>query len=400
MNEYSSKDRLSTGIVLAVGAIAYYAMLFKTVPQPLMPVAIAQQSKIVTSLPAPAAVEPELISDEPIEILQRNRPLRISLTVDDPSFLKVKLNDQIKQGDIITDNSTERQRMERQKKSINLQIANLNSKVLVAPAPPPATTELKSLPPANFAEELAAINQAELHLKRAKGTLATRSKFLTTDNPEKRADFEKAGSVLAIAQQKIQEQEQMIQAMENMKMPPEILQHEQSKLKQIQSEYDQARSGVDQAQAKLSAAAIVQSQDLENLQTAVALAESELQVAYSRLEAARNRRQVQEYEASVDASQRSQSQIQAQQDFERSRLQYEEAVRNKDYQLAQLNISLSAIEDKLAEIPIVRSPRDGYIGKITPWKGRDGKYTATITIVSNNVSLKNNSTTNSSPSID
>ncbi|MTJ24155.1 hypothetical protein FJR06_23720 [Dolichospermum sp. UHCC 0352] len=48
-------------------------------------------------------------------------------------------------------------------------------------------------------------------------------------------------------------------------------------------------------------------------------------------------------------------QTQAKQDFERSRLQYDEAVRNKDYQLAQLGISLSAIEDKLASLPIVRS---------------------------------------------
>jgi hypothetical protein len=42
-----------------------------------------------------------------------------------------------------------------------------------------------------------------------------------------------------------------------------------------------------------------------------------------------------------------------------------------------LGISLSAIEDKLADIPIVRSPKDGYVGKIKPWIGKDGKYTTT-----------------------
>ena len=75
-------------------------------------------------------------------------------------------------------------------------------------------------------------------------------------------------------------------------------------------------------------------------------------------------------------------QTQAKQDFERSRLQYDEAVRNKDYQLAQLGISLSAIEDKLASLPIVRSLKDGYVRKIKPWVGKNGKYTTTITIVS------------------
>lgn len=107
--------------------------------------------------------------------------------------------------------------------------------------------------------------------------------------------------------------------------------------------------------------------------------------ATSKLEAAKVNRQIQEYQASVEESKRSQSQTQSRQDFERSRLQYDEAVRNKDYQLAQLGISLSAIEDKLADIPIVRSPRNGYIKKIKPWVGKDGKYTTTITIVSKSV---------------
>ena len=314
-----------------------------------------------------------------------DRPLRMSISVDSPSFLKVRLNDEIKIGDVISDNSNERQRLDRQKKAIKLQIDNLNAKTLIAPTPPPPTPLLKNLPPSAFSEELAAISQAELKLKQARVILSSRSKLLTTDNPERRAEFEKAGASLAIASQKIQEQEQMIVAMQDMKMQSEILQHEQSKLKNLQSEHDQARSAVDQAQAKLNNSAIIQSQELEQLETNVNLAESNLQAAKSKLEAARVNRQIQEYQASVEESKRSQSQTQSRQDFERSRLQYDEAVRNKDYQLAQLGISLSAIEDKLADIPIVRSPRNGYIKKIKPWVGKDGKYTTTITIVSKSV---------------
>ncbi|MEA5578725.1 hypothetical protein [Anabaena sp. UHCC 0451] len=323
--------------------------------------------------------------------LQKDRPLRMSLSVDNPSYLKVRLNDEIKIGDIISDNSTERQRLERQKKSIKLQIDNLKSKTLIAPTPPPPTPLIRSLPDSAFEEEQANISQAELKLQQAKSILNSRSKLLTTDNPERRAEFEKAGASLAIASQKIQEQEQMIAAMNDMKMQPEILQHEQSKLRKLQSELDQARSEVEQSQAKLSAAAIIQSQELEQLKTNVILAESELKIAKSRLESAINRRQIQEYQASVEESKRSQTITQSNQDYERSRLQYEEATRNKDYQLAQLGISLSAIEDKLADIPIVRSPRNGYIKKVKPWVGKDGKYTTTITIVSNNISLNNKS---------
>ncbi|WP_299999670.1 hypothetical protein [Anabaena sp. AL09] len=166
---------------------------------------------------------------------QKDRPLRMSISVDNPSFLKVRLNDEIKIGDVISDNSNERQRLDRQKKAIKLQIDNLNSKTLIAPTPPPPTPLLKNLPPSTFSEELAAISQAELKLKQARVILSSRSKLLTTDNPERRAEFEKAGASLAIASQKIEEQEQMIVAMNDMKMQSEILQHEQSKLKKLGS---------------------------------------------------------------------------------------------------------------------------------------------------------------------
>lgn len=330
-------------------------------------------------------VQPIIDQEElPNNPLQKNRPLRMGISVDHPSFLKVQLNDEIKMGDIISDNSNERQRLDLQKKSIKLQIDNLNSKILVAPTPPPSTPPLKKLPPFTFSEELAAISQAELKLKQARVILDSRSKLLTTDNPERRAEFEKAESAFTNSSLKVQDQEQMILAMNDMKMQSEILQHEQSKLKTLQSEFDQARSLMEQSQAKLGNSAILQGQELQQLETNVNLAESDLEVAKSKLESARFNRQIQEYQASVEESKRSQAQIQSNQDYERSRLQYEESSRNKDYQLAQLGISLSAIEDKLADIPVVKSPRDGYIKKIKPWVGKDGKYQTTITIASKN----------------
>ncbi|WP_052150026.1 hypothetical protein [Aphanizomenon flos-aquae] len=333
---------------------------------------------------AETAPKVETVTEEeelPDNSLQKDRPLRMSISVDNPSFLKVRLNDEIKIGDVISDNSIERQRLDRQKKSIKLQIENLNSKTLIVPTPPPPTPLLRNLPPSTFSEELAAISQSQLKLKQSKVILANRSKLLTTDNQNAGLNLKRL-VLVGDRSQKIQEQEQMIVAMQDMKMQSEILQHEQSKLKKLQSELEQARSEVDREQAKLNNSAIVQSQELEQLQTNVNLAESNLQVATSKLEAAKVNRQIQEYQASVEESKRSQFATQSRQDYERSRLQYEEATRNKDYQLAQLGISLSAIEDKLADIPIVRSSRNGYIKKVKPWVGKDGKYQTTITIVS------------------
>ncbi|NET00991.1 MAG: catalase [Sphaerospermopsis sp. SIO1G1] len=220
------------------------------------------------------------------------------------------------------------------------------------------------------------INQAKL-------LFLNREELLKTDNPERRAELEKAEAKLNIAKQKIEEQEQMIAAMEDMKMQPEILKHEQSKLKKIQFELNEAQSEFLQAQAKIEAYAVEQGQELERLRINVKLAESDLELQQSKLQTAINKRQIQEYQAFVEKSKRSQAQNISIQNYDKSKLQYEESIRNKDYQLAQLNISLGNVEDKLANLPVIRSPRNGHIKKIKLWKGVDGKYKNTITIVSN-----------------
>ncbi|MBD2281493.1 hypothetical protein [Aphanizomenon flos-aquae] len=49
---------------------------------------------------------------------------------------------------------------------------------------------------------------------------------------------------------------------------------------------------------------------------------------------------------------------------------------------------------KLADIPIVRSPKDGYLRKIKPWVGKHGKYTTTIITIVYMVSMSSSKTEN------
>lgn len=219
-----------------------------------------------------------------------------------------------------------------------------------------------------------------MKLSQAQSLLEARTQLLKTDNPERRAESENAEAGFQIASQKVAEQEQMIQSMRDMKLSTEILQHEEAKLKQLRSEMDQANSALDQAKAKLNASAILQQQELQHLQVNVRLAESDLEVAESRLIAAQNRRQLTEYDANLNEARRQQQENQTQQEYARQQQQYAQSVRDRDYQLAQLNISLSNIDDRLALIPLLRSPRNGYIRRIKLWTGVNGKYTTTITI--------------------
>ncbi|MEC4819390.1 MAG: hypothetical protein SAK29_39895 [Scytonema sp. PMC 1069.18] len=338
------------------------------------------------------------VVEQPLDKKQRN--LRLSVTVDDPSFLFVKEGQQLKEGDTISDNKPERDRLVKQRSSILLQIDNLKSQKITQPTPPKEPLPVQPIPKADYVEELAAISQAQMKLDQVRSLLNARTPLLKSDNPERRAETEKAEANLQIATQKVEEQRQMIQAMQDIKMQKEIIQHESAKLRQLESELSGAQSGLDQERAKLDASAIEQQQQLQQLELAVQFAHSELELANSRLLAAKSQRQLVEYNASVAAEERFSRRQQLQQQYERQQQTYLQNLRDRDYQLAQLNISLSVIDDKLSLIPIVKSPRNGWVKRVKPWVGNNGKYTTVLTISSTNshINSKNGDRANKSVS--
>jgi hypothetical protein len=190
---------------------------------------------------------------------KQQRILKLSITVDDPSYLLVKEQDTVKIGQVISDNTLERNRLNRNRQSISLQIQNLKSRQILEPTPPKPVAKTAPVPDANFAEEEAAIAQAQMRLTQAQSLLASRTPLLKADNPERRAEMEKAEASVAAAVSKVESQQELLQAMKDMKVQDEIITHEQAVLKRRQTELDQSKSALLQATAKLEASAIEQS---------------------------------------------------------------------------------------------------------------------------------------------
>ncbi|PNJ91641.1 hypothetical protein CEP15_17830, partial [Cylindrospermopsis raciborskii C07] len=88
----------------------------------------------------------------------------------------------------------------------------------------------------------------------------------------------------------------------------------------------------------------------------VELAESDLRLAQSRLLSSQKNKQSQELEK-----------------FERSKLDYNQTLRDRDYKVSQLKLSLSAIDQKLAQTVKIRSPRNGVIQRIQSWKVKNNQ---------------------------
>jgi len=348
----------------------------------LFPLRIQRPSRAIAQSETPT------LPESTVNATANQRNLKLTVVVDNPSFLKVKVGDAIKTGQIITDNTLERDRLSKQRKSLSLQIDNLKNKLIPQPFELKVNPAAGKLPPAKFLEEEAAIAQSQLKLSQARAILAGRTPLLQSDNPQVRAEMESAEASLQAATQKVEEQEQLIASMKDLKLQPAILEHEEAKLRQIRSEYDQQRSAFESSRAKLDSSGIEQQQELQQLTLSVRLAESELDLANSKLATSREKRRLLEYDSSVESVKRSQYQQQLEQEHSRQQQQYAENLRDRDYQLAQLNISLTNIDDRLAQIPLLRSPREGYIKRIKPWVGNNGRYTTTITIASN-ISSKN-----------
>ncbi|GBE95659.1 hypothetical protein [Nostoc cycadae] len=352
-------------------------------------VAIAQSQQALKVSSTDIPVETFSGSKKQSDNANTDRALRINLTVDDTTFLKVKEGQEVKKGDLLVENTLESDRLNKQRQSVVLQIENLKSKALPQPFEPKAAPAIANLPAANFLEEESNIAQAKLRLQQAQSTLESRRPFLLADNPEARAEVEKAEAGARSASEKVQEQEQLIKTMQDLRLDSPVLRHEEAKLKQAIAESEQANSAFDQAKGKLASSAIVQRQELEKLEVALQLAKSELNLAHSKLQTARDNRKLVEYRASIESAQRVEQQNEANLAYTRQLQEFAQQQRDRDYQLAQLQISLSSIDDKISLIPVVRSPKAGYIRRVKPWVGSNGKYSTTITISSSRPSSKN-----------
>ncbi|MDR9900531.1 hypothetical protein G7B40_039205 [Aetokthonos hydrillicola Thurmond2011] len=331
--------------------------------------------------------EPSTQPESSVRSVESNQhTLRMSLVVDNPSFLKVNVGQEITAGEVISDNTIERDRLTKHRQSIELQIQNLKSKFIHKPTEPNFPLALRALPPANYSEEESLVKNARMKLSQARSMLEARTPFLTKDNPEKLASIQRAKSLLDQKSIDVERQERLIKFLgenkQNQEASQAILDHEQARLRKLESEKQEAQAALETEKGKLSTDGVENQQKLEQLQLAVHLAESELNIAESKLSSAQSRRKMQEFDAATKEVEKQQKNTQLKQEYERQQQTYNQEIRERDYQIAQLQLSLVAVDDKLSLIPVVKSPRNGYVRRIKPWVGKNGKYETTLVISS------------------
>lgn len=252
--------------------------------------------------PAPPS---QMLAPEPSTEQQR---LSLRLTLSSPADLKVREGDWVKANQILSDRLRERQRLEAQKRQLQLQVDHLKTPI---PGPPPARPipEVAGLPPASFLDEVAEVERQQVIVQQAENVVMNQQRMID-----------------------------LLDSMPDEQIPEATLPHEQEVLKQKQQELDQSRA--------------------------------EMQLAEAKLAQAQQDRQYQEYLHSLEMSKRTLSIQQAELQRQEQRQQQQEQERDRSFKLAQLETQMQQIDSQLFTLSAVRSPYSGKIQRVS-WQGQN-----------------------------
>jgi hypothetical protein len=289
----------------------------------------AQPSALLTENKALAA---EIIAPP---ALPKSKLHKISLSVTEPSDLKIKVNSTVSAGQVIADQEGERNRLNQKKRELNLAIERLENQIITKPQkpldpiPPKSVPPLKQLGDISYQQYEAAIEKAKKELERASAELSLK---------DRQIDY--------------------IKGIEG--VDPAIIEHELAASAQLE--------------AKAKDAAI------------------EVNLAEGKLITAKQERQQKEYQHSLDVAKRIEEANTAQSfyqrqiaenliAYQRQSADYEKEQRERDYRLTQTRLQLSAIDDSISKLSVIRSPYDGTVRRIKFTGQVDNKLGVDISLV-------------------
>ncbi len=258
-------------------------------------------------------------TEQTTEETQQPRRLTITVKIAEPQDLKVSEGSQIKTGQIIASRDREKQRLQAQKRQLNLSLQKLQSYQPLPPTPPSLPPAIKALPPNSYLEQEAMVEKTKTAIASVESQIEVKEKEI-----------------------------EYLQAVEN--LDPIILDHEQVKLNKLKLKLTEAIR--------------------------------DYQLAIGKLQTAKDSRAYQEYQASLATARRVEHINASRSSYERQMAEYQQQLAGREFQEAQLQGKLNEVENAIANLSVVKSPYDGTVRRIK-WLGQspDGSLTAEITLM-------------------
>ena len=346
----------------------------------------------VSSRNSVAQVEttPTTITDSnTTESLQSPKRLRITVNVDNPEDLKIEEGQEIAKGQIIADRTRERQRLESQKQQLIISLTKLQSSTITKPLPPLTSPEIKPLPPNSYLEEEAAIARSKSSVAGMGEKINDKQQITPYLISEKQAEVEAAKVPITSVDREIELKQQEINYLKQLPdLDPIILEHEQVKLGELLEERKIATSNYELARRNLEAFEIEQGNQLREIKRSHTDSVRKYQLSLGKLSTAKDERAYQEYLASVSAARRVEEQNQSLLSYQRQLGEYEQRVRDKDYQISQLKVRLNEVENAIANLSTIKAPYGGEVRRVK-WlgQGSDGRLSVEVTLMVENPKL-------------
>ena len=261
--------------------------------------------------------EAQTLTTAPIETRAAAYPNRIEITVKISAHedLKIAQDMTIAKGQIISDRIPEKNRLKAQQKQLQLSLERILTTSIQVPAKPLPVPAVAALPPVNYLEFEAAIERANI--------------------------------AIALSAEEISIKVQEIEELSNISdLDPIILEHEQAKLKQLEINHQ--------------------------------VAESELKLAKGKLQTAKQKREYEEYQASITKARRVEEQNLAASHYQRQLTEYNEKIAQKEIQITQLQEKINVIKSQIDNLQIL-SPYAGEVRSIDfLGQSEDGSITVKI----------------------
>jgi hypothetical protein len=260
---------------------------------------------------------------------QLNSPKRLTIAVSvaQPDDLKVKEGQQLQAGDLIADRGRERTRLESQKSQLSLTLQRLKTATITQPLPPAAIPAIAVLSQASYLEQEAAIAQAQ-------------------------STVEQAEAAITLKQQEIDYLAQLAN------LDPIVMEHEQARLAELKRQHTAAVR--------------------------------DYQLAMGKLDSAQSSQQYQQYRHSIDKAQRVESQNQTALEYQQQLASYEQRLRDRDYQVSQVQLKLDEVNNAIATLATVKAPYAGRVRRVK-WLGQgpDGSLSAEVVLLLSSPSRAN-----------
>lgn len=358
------------------GMWEYLASLFITT---------ATAATVVAQLPSP----PPDIAVPSIPIAQQlpSKRFKVKITVSDIKDLKVREGDSVSIGEILADRTTERTRLEGNKRDLISSLKQLESQKIIEPPKPLKVPEVSRLPDISYAEELAAINSAKLRLDQAQQEYAKQVATLNSEPAGEAAEVEKAKVKLAEQANLIDIQETKIEQIKSLQnLPASVSEHEARVLDNMRSQLAQLESELRLMQGKLQDSAAARREKLAQLQVEVEQARAGVNLNESKLDTAKQRRQYLEYEHSINLARRLEEQNQSSQIYATQLQRVAEAQSQKEFQIAQMRTKINDVDTQLNELSVIKSPVSGVVRRVKNLGQTDRSISFELSIIQQSAS--------------